>query len=290
MNRLNEKVAVVTGGASGMGLSTVIRFLEEGASVVIADFNETTGTAAVEQANGLGYETSVSFIKTDVASEPDIVAMLDEAVSRFGHVDVLFNNAGVGGAIGPLTETTTEDWDYTFDVLAKGVFLGLKHGARHMQAQGQGGSIINTASIAGLSGDAGPLVYSAAKAAVISMSKAAAVELAEYRIRVNAICPGFIATPLADGGKPEATRKSFAKSQPWPDYGRGEHIAGAALFLASSDAEFVTGESIVVDGGLTAAGPELSRKFPKISASKSSISGVTKGSTGEPPKIRRLDD
>ena len=289
MNRLNEKVAVVTGGASGMGLSTVIRFLEEGASVVIADFNETTGAAAVEQANGLGYGESVSFIKTDVASEPDIVAMLDEAVSRFGHVDVLFNNAGVGGAIGPLTETTTQDWDYTFDVLAKGVFLGLKHGARHMQAQGQGGSIINTASIAGLSGDAGPLVYSAAKAAVISMSKAAAVELAEYKIRVNAICPGFIATPLADGGKPEATRKSFAKSQPWPDYGRGEHIAGAALFLASSDAEFVTGESIVVDGGLTAAGPELSRKFPKISASKSSISGVTKGSTGEPPEIRRLD-
>ena len=289
MNRLNEKVAVVTGGASGMGLSTVIRFLEEGASVVIADFNETTGVAAVEQANRLGYDGAVSFIKTDVASEPDIVAMLDEAVNRFGHLDVLFNNAGVGGAIGPLTETTTEDWDYTFDVLAKGVFLGLKHGARHMQAQGQGGSIINTASIAGLSGDAGPLVYSAAKAAVISMSKAAAVELAEYRIRVNAICPGFIATPLADGGKPEATRKSFAKSQPWPDYGRGEHIAGAALFLASSDAEFVTGEYLVVDGGLTAAGPELSRKFPKISASSSSVSGITKGSTGEPPEIRRLD-
>ena len=289
MNRLNEKVAVVTGGASGMGLSTVIRFLEEGASVVIADFNETTGVAAVEQANRLGYDGAVSFIKTDVASEPDIVAMLDEAVNRFGHLDVLFNNAGVGGAIGPLTETTTEDWDYTFDVLAKGVFLGLKHGARHMQAQGQGGSIINTASIAGLSGDAGPLVYSAAKAAVISMSKAAAVELAEYKIRVNAICPGFIVTPLADGGKPEATRKSFAKSQPWPDYGRGEHIAGAALFLASSDAEFVTGEYLVVDGGLTAAGPELSRKFPKISASSSSVSGITKGSTGEPPEIRRLD-
>jgi len=272
-----------------MGLSTVMRFLEEGAAVVIADFNQTTGTVAVEQAISLGYEGKVSFIKTDVASEADIVAMLDEAVSRFGRLDVLFNNAGVGGAIGPLTETTTEDWDYTFDVLAKGVFLGLKHGARHMQAQGHGGSIINTASIAGLSGDAGPLVYSAAKAAVISMSKAAAVELAEYRIRVNAICPGFIATPLADGGKPEATKKSFAKSQPWPDYGRGEHIAGAALFLASSDAEFVTGESLVVDGGLTAAGPELSRKFPKISASNSNFSGVTKGSTGEPPEIRRLD-
>jgi NAD(P)-dependent dehydrogenase (short-subunit alcohol dehydrogenase family) len=289
MNRLDEKVAVVTGGASGMGLSTVVRFLEEGAAVVIADFNETTGTAAVEKAISLGYERRVSFIKTDVAREADIVAMLDDAVNRFGRLDVLFNNAGVGGAIGPLTQTTTEDWDYTFDVLAKGVFLGLKHGARHMQAQAHGGSIINTASIAGLSGDAGPLVYSAAKAAVISMSKAAAVELAQYRIRVNAICPGFIATPLADGGKPEAIRKSFAKSQPWPDYGRGEHIAGAALFLASSDAEFVTGESLVVDGGLTAAGPELSRKFPKISASNSNFSGVTKGSTGEPSEIRRLD-
>ena len=231
----------------------------------------------------------MSFIKTDVASEADIVAMLDDAVNRFGRLDVLFNNAGFGGEIGPLTEITTEDWDYTFDVLAKGVFLGFKHGARHMQAHGHGGSIINTASIAGLSGDAGPLVYSAVKAAVISMSKAAAVELAQDRIRVNAICPGFIATPLADGGKPEAIKKSFAKSQPWPDYGRGEHIAGAALFLASSDAEFVTGESLVVDGGLTAAGPELSRKFPKISASNSNFSGVTKGSTGEPSEIRRLD-
>ena len=256
---------------------------------MIADFNETTGTAAVEKAISLGYERRVSFIKTDVASEADIVAMLDDAVNRFGRLDVLFNNAGFGGEIGPLTEITTEDWDYTFDVLAKGVFLGFKHGARHMQAHGHGGSIINTASIAGLSGDAGPLVYSAAKAAVISMSKAAAVELAQYRIRVNAICPGFIATPLADGGKPEAIRKSFAKSQPWPDYGRGENIAGAALFLASSDAEFVTGESLVVDGGLTAAGPELSRKFPKISASNSNFSGVTKGSTGEPSEIRRLD-
>ncbi|MGV0034605.1 MAG: SDR family NAD(P)-dependent oxidoreductase [Candidatus Azotimanducaceae bacterium WSBS_2022_MAG_OTU7] len=102
MNRLDKKVAVVTGGASGMGLSTVMRFLEEGASVVIADFNATTGTAVVEEATRLGYEGRISFIKTDVASEPDIVAMLDEAVSRFGRLDVLFNNAGVGGAIGPL--------------------------------------------------------------------------------------------------------------------------------------------------------------------------------------------
>jgi NAD(P)-dependent dehydrogenase (short-subunit alcohol dehydrogenase family) len=228
------------------------------------------------------------FIRTDVAKEADIEAMIACAVDAFGGLDIVFNNAGVGGAIGPLTETTVEDWDYTFDVLAKGVFLGIKHAARVMRAQGRGGSIINTASIAGLSGDAGPLPYSAAKAAVISMSMSAAVELAADRIRVNAICPGFIATPLAaTGGSVESLQNAFTKAQPWPDYGSGEHIAGAALFLASDDSMFVTGEKIVVDGGLTAAGPELSRRFPKTSGRNSRYSGITKGSTGEAPELRK---
>jgi len=288
--RLENKVAVITGGASGMGLATVMRFLEEGARVVIADYNEATGTEAVTSANQAGFTDLVSFIRTDVAVESDIEAMLQLALDSYGKLDIVFNNAGVGGAIGPLTETSTSDWDYTFDVLAKGVFLGIKHAARIMQANKFAGSIINTASIAGLSGDGGPLVYSAAKAAVISMSKSAAVELARDRIRVNAICPGFIATPLAEVGRAEQTRISFAKSQPWPDYGRGEHIAGAALFLASDDAEFVTGESIVVDGGLTAAGPELSKKFPRSSGRDSRVSGITKGSTGADNEIRRLDE
>ncbi len=287
--RLENKVAVITGGASGMGLATVMRFLAEGARVVIADYNAETGEAAVEAANSNGYSGFVSFIKTDVAVESDIESMVRSAMDQYGGLDIVFNNAGVGGAIGPLTETSVSDWDYTFDVLAKGVFLGIKHAAKVMKANGNGGSIINTASIAGLSGDGGPLVYSAAKAAVISLSKSAAVELGADKIRVNAICPGFIVTPLADGGHEESTRAAFAKSQPWPDYGRGEHIAGAALFLASDDAEFVTGEAIVVDGGLTAAGPELSKKFPKSSARNARVSGVTKGSTGEAPEIRRLD-
>ncbi|MBT3425109.1 MAG: SDR family oxidoreductase [Gammaproteobacteria bacterium] len=286
--RLTKKIAIITGGASGMGLATVHRFLEEGASVVIADFNETKGLEAADQAARAGFKEQVLFKKTDVASEQHIEALIDLTLSHFGSLDIIFNNAGVGGAIGPLTETTTADWDYTFDVLAKGVFLGIKHAARTFKSQAKGGCIINTASIAGLSGDAGPLVYSAAKAAVISMTKAAAVELGPDKIRVNAICPGFINTPLADGGDPEATAKAFGKSQPWPEQGTGTHIAGAALFLASDDAEFVTGEHIVVDGGLTAAGPELSKRFPKSSARNGRYSGITKGSTGADAELRRL--
>ncbi|MEM7079893.1 MAG: SDR family oxidoreductase [Pseudomonadota bacterium] len=288
-DRLAGKVAVITGGASGMGKASVMRFLAEGAKVVIADFNVETGEQTVAEARELGY-SDVVFVPTDVASEADVSGMMQCALDNFSGLDVVFNNAGVGGAIGPLTETTVESWDYTMDVLAKGVFLGIKHAAAHMQAQGIEGSIINTASIAGLSGDAGPLVYSAAKAAVISLTQAAAVELARDKIRVNAICPGFIATPLAAVGVVDDNFKErFAKSQPWPEFGDGEHIAGAALFLASDDARFVTGEKIVVDGGLTAAGPELSKRFPRSSGRDSKVSGVTRGSTGAPPDLRRLE-
>ncbi len=288
--RLEGKVAVITGGASGMGKATVLKFLEEGARVVVADFNAETGAETVAEAEKSGYASANRFIKTDVASETDIEAMIACAVNHFGRVDIVFNNAGVGGAIGPLTETSVASWDYTMDVLAKGVFLGIKHAARAMRVQGEGGSIINTASIAGLSGDAGPMIYSAAKAAVISLSQSAAVELAPDKIRVNAICPGFIATPLAAGGDVEDSfRERFATSQPWPECGDGTHIAGAALFLASDDARFVTGEKIVVDGGLTAAGPELSRRFPRASARTAPVTGVTKGSTGEAHDVTRLD-
>jgi len=283
--RLAGKTAVITGGASGMGRSTALRFLAEGANVVVADFNQATGATLMQETEALGFAGRIVFIATDVALENDVEAALVLAVDTFGQLDIVFNNAGVGGAIGPLTETTTASWDYTMDVLAKGVFLGIKHAARIMRSQGTGGSIINTASIAALSGDAGPLVYSAAKAAVVSMTKSAAVELAQDRIRVNAICPGFIATPLADGGKPEKIREIFSRSQPWPEYGRGDHIAGAALFFASDDSIFVTGDALVVDGGLTAAGPELSRKMPRTSGRDSKVAGITKGSTGEKPEL-----
>ncbi len=286
--RLRDRVAVITGAASGMGKATALRFLAEGASVVMADYNTETGAAALSDAADQGYGERSRFVRADVAAEADVKNMIDSAVEYFGHLDIVFNNAGVGGAVGPLTETRVEDWDYTFDVLVKGVFLGIKHAVRVMRQQGRGGSIINTASVAGLSGDGGPIAYSAAKAAVINLTKGAAVELAPERIRVNAICPGFIATPLAEQGRPESTRAAFASSQPWPDFGRGEHIAGAALFLASEDAEFVTGEALVVDGGLSAAGPELSKKFRHISGRHSRKAGITRGSTGEPPVLRNI--
>lgn len=286
--RLQDKVAVVTGGASGMGAATVRRFLEEGARVVVADFNAQTGAQMVVDAQAQGFPDQCLFHQVDVASETDISAALAFAQTSFGRLDIVFNNAGVGGAIGPLTETTEADWDYTFAVLAKGVFFGIKHAARCFRDQGDGGVIINTASIAALSGDAGPLVYSAAKAAVVSMTRSAAVELAPDLIRVNAICPGYITTPLAAGGDLERTRQSFEKAQPWPESGEGEHIAGSAVFLASDDSRFVTGEALVVDGGLTAAGPQLSVKFPKTSGRNSRFSGVTKGSTGVSPELRKL--
>ena len=279
--RLEGKVAVITGGASGMGRSTVLRFLDEGARVVIADFNETNGTAVVAEAENAGHDDAVRFIQTDVAKEADVEAMIGLATSAFGQVDIVFNNAGVGGAVGPVWDIEVEEWDYTFDVLTKGVFLGIKHAARAMKQQGHGGTIINTASTAGLSGGSGPLVYSAAKAAVINLTKAAAVQLAPDRIRVNAICPGGILTGLTERGDPAASAQALATFQPWPEHGRGEDIAGAALFLASDDSTFVTGEALVVDGGLTAIGPDMWRRFGLKQEAQARNSHINRGTTGE---------
>ena len=288
MGRLDDRIAVITGGASGMGKATVARFLAEGAKVVAADLNEANGK---ELLNDHGSD-ALRFVRADVASEPDVEAMIATATEQFGGLDIVFNNAGVGGAFGPITDVSVDDWDYTFSVLVRGVFLGIKHGARAMKKQGRGGAIINTASVAGLSGGAGPQAYSACKAAVINLTRATAIELASEQIRVNAICPGGILTPLiARGMDEETTAARLAQLQPWPEAGRGEHIAGAALFLASDDARFVTGEALVVDGGLTAAGPRL---FQRLSGNPegvvpSGFTGVSRGSTGEEPTFRPVE-
>jgi NAD(P)-dependent dehydrogenase (short-subunit alcohol dehydrogenase family) len=274
-----------------MGRATVLRFLDEGARVVVGDMNEATGAETLELARSRGAGDRVCFVRTDVSQEEQVEAMVARACSEYGGLDCVFNNAGIGGAIGSTLETAVEDWDFTFAVLVRGVFLGIKHGARVMVEQGRGGSIVNTASVAGLSGGAGPVAYSAAKAAVINLSRATAVELAEHRIRVNAICPGGILTPLLHRGNEEPMKQRLESLQPWPAVGQGEHIAGAALFLASDDAEFVTGDALVVDGGLVAMGPNLPRRArQEDQAAAFGFVGVDKGTTGEAPIVRRLND
>jgi NAD(P)-dependent dehydrogenase (short-subunit alcohol dehydrogenase family) len=223
-----------------------------------------------------------------VADEAQVVAMIDRARDRFGRLDVLFSNAGVGGAFGPITEISVADWDFTQAMLLRSVFLGIKHGARRMIEQGGGGSIINTASIAGLRGGGGPQCYSAAKAGVINLTQTTAVELAQHRIRVNAICPGVIVTPLMDRGKPERATERARGSQPWPEAGAVDDIAHAALFLACDESRFVTGQNLTVDGGLMAAGPKIYGRYAGTSDNNPFV-GVNRGSTGEPGWHRRLE-
>ena len=284
---LESKVAIVTGGASGMGLATVRRFLEEGASVVVGDLNAENGRTVIEELNAEGYEGKVSFTVTDVSGEDDVAAMTELAVDAYGRLDVVFNNAGIGGAFGPITELEVDDWDKTFHILVRSIFLGTKHAARIMIDQGQGGSIINTASIAGMGGGAGPQAYSAAKAAVVSLSKTTAVELAPHNIRVNAICPGVIFTPLMHSGNEEQAEEVIAEIQPLSKRGEGSDIAGMALFLASTDSAFITGQEHIVDGGLLASGPRLIGRMHN-SRNLHRMAGMAYGSSGQTPTYRRL--
>jgi NAD(P)-dependent dehydrogenase (short-subunit alcohol dehydrogenase family) len=259
--RLAGKVAVITGGASGIGRAAVLRFLDEGAKVVAADRNAAKGAETVELATRSGHAANVRYLETDVAQEAGVEEMMALAAREFGRVDCVFNNAGIGGAYGSLMDTRAEDWDATFAVLVRGVFLGIKHGARSMVSAGTQGSIINTASVAAFSGGDAPSAYSSAKAAVLNLTRAAAVELAQHRIRVNCLCPGAIDTPLLRRGVAERPLAALEGLQPWPEAGRAEDVASSALFLASDDARFVTGVALVVDGGLTAAGPRLDERL-----------------------------
>ncbi|MCP3986541.1 MAG: glucose 1-dehydrogenase [bacterium] len=250
--RLEGQVALITGGASGIGEATVRMFVSEGARVVIADIQDERGGQIAEELS----EAAI-FQHTNVAREDSIAAAVDLAISEFGRLDCLFANAGIIGAMGPIDEIPAEEFDATMAINLRGVFLCMKHAARVMKPQ-KSGTILATTSIAALQGGLGPHVYAAAKIALIGLTKNVAAELVSQGIRVNCIAPGNMATEMIAGlvtGEPDKVAEiesAIAAGSPIPGRaGQASDIAHAAVYLASDAAAFVNGHTLVVDAGLT---------------------------------------
>ena len=253
--RVQDKIILVTGAASGIGLATVERLVGEGAMVLAADIQDEKGAALETRFKG-----KVVYAHCDVTDEAQVKAAVDLAVASFGGLDGIFNNAGNGGAMTGAEDTELSDWNATLSLLLTSVFLGTKHAAPHIAKRG-GGAIVNTASIAGLQAGWAPLAYSTAKAGVIQFSKVAAAELCQKKIRVNALCPGLIATSIfgASLGLPRDQADQLGalvaatggSAQPAGRAGAGNDIAEAVLLLMSDAGSFITGTHLVVDGGIT---------------------------------------
>ena len=251
--KLQGLVAVITGAGSGIGRASALAFAEEGACVLAADLNPASADETAEQVRAAGGNADTA--QVDVTNGEQVEAMVQRAVDRFGRIDVLFNNAGLPQAFTPFEESTDALFDRIMDVNVRGVFYGCRAAIPRMKAQG-GGVILNTASTAGIRPRPGLAVYNASKAAVITLTKTLAVELAPHRIRVVSICPVATDTPMlpsfigVERGADEAEgRRRFISTIPWGRLNRPEDIARAAVFLASSDAEMVTGTAFEVDGG-----------------------------------------
>ena len=251
--RLQDKVALVTGGASGIGLGIAQRFVAEGARVMLADVNADAAKARAEE---LG--ENAAWVQADLSAEPGAEEMVKETVDRVGRIDIAINAAGIA-AMAPVVDLTVEQWDAVLNLDLRGVFLSTKHEARQMVAQGEGGAIVNIASINARQPGEGMSAYCSAKAGVEMFTKVAAMELARHNIRVTAIAPGLIDTPLAAPLMAIKTiRDEFLENIPAGRAGTPEDVANAALYLVSDEATWVNGSMLVVDGA------ELTKRYPDI--------------------------
>jgi len=253
-DKLKDKVAVITGGACGIGAGTAALFVQEGASVVLSDLNTDAGRALADR---LG--DKARFINADVTREEDVAATVDLAVAEYGRLDCMVNNAGIVGAIGSIKDISVEAWDTSIAVILRGVFLGMKHAARVMIPQ-KSGCILSLSSTAGVAGGLGPHAYTAAKHAVVGLTKSVGSELAKHGIRVNAVAPGNIATEMTaalltgDPANKEMTEQAIAGISPLGISGLPLDVAHALLYLACDEARYVSGHTLVIDAGQTTGG------------------------------------
>jgi NAD(P)-dependent dehydrogenase (short-subunit alcohol dehydrogenase family) len=253
---LEGKVGLVTGGTSGIGRDTGVLFAKAGAKVVVAGRRELEGQKTIELIRAAGGDGL--FVKTDVSKAAEVDSLIRQVVERFGRLDIAFNNAGTEGVWVPIINQSEKDWDQTIGINLKGVWLCLKYEIRQMLKQGSGGAIVNMASVTGLVGSAGAAAYSASKHGVLGLTKSAALETARSGIRINAVCPAVIETPMAERifGAPEV-HKQVLGLHPIGRFGRPAEISEAVLWMCSDRASYMTGQSLVLDGGFL-AGPNPS--------------------------------
>ena len=244
MGKLKDQVAIITGGVSGIGAATAELFAEEGAKLVLVDVNEEVGTKFEEKLKSQGRD--VVFVQADVTNEADVKNIFETTLSTYGRLDIMFNNAGIG-AVKPTEELDYKEWRRTVEIDLDAVFLFSQAAIKEFLKSGKG-VIVNTASMYGWVGSPGSAAYNAAKGGVINLTRSLGLEYAERNIRVNALCPGFIETPILG----ETDREFLSNATPMKRLGTSEEMAKAVLYLASDDSSFMTGNSLILDGGYTA--------------------------------------